>query len=552
MGTIPSSFLPPRALWPERVYTLPEHASYPARLNSTEELIDRHVEAGHGDRVAILYEDQQITYRQLQSSVSRLGSGLRALGVGEEDRVLLRAPSIPPALVANFAVIRIGGVIVPTSPLFSRTELTHVAENTEAVALIVAAPLLEEVEKARADLGRVRHVVVIGGDPAEIKARGYIPYGELLATGTEASAPVRRDRLAVSVLLYTSGTTGLPKGTVHVMEEALTVPDGFGKYGWRVEPGDVVGGPAPLSLAAGYSTQAVIPFRFGATASLLPRFTPEGMFDQIQKHRITVVSILPTAYRKMMQVPEASRRYDLSSVRICTGGGESLGAETYRDWKEMFGLEIYEGLGTTEMMYVFVSSSVTRRVKPGAIGPAVPGYELRVLGEDGAPVETGEVGLLVARGPTGTMYWRDPEKQRAAVRGGWSRAGDFVTLDADGYVWFMSREDDLIKSSGYRIGPEEVEEALAKHPAVADVGVIGVADPVRGQNTRAYVALQPGQAPSDALRRELIEFCRDRIAVYKWPREVAFVPQLPRAPGPAGPGTGKLLRRVLREQAGPA
>jgi 2-aminobenzoate-CoA ligase len=218
----------------------------------------------------------------------------------------------------------------------------------------------------------------------------------------------------------------------------------------------------------------------------------------------------------------------------------------------MFGLEIYEGLGTTEMMYVFVSSAVTRRVKPGAIGPAVPGYELRVLGEDGAPVGTGEVGLLVARGPTGTMYWRDPEKQRAAVRGGWSRAGDFVTLDADEYVWFMSREDDLIKSSGYRIGPEEVEEALAKHPAVADVGVIGVADPVRGQNTRAYVALQPGQAPSDALRRELIEFCRDRIAVYKWPREVAFVPQLPRAPGPAGPGTGKLLRRVLREQAGPA
>jgi 2-aminobenzoate-CoA ligase len=552
MGTIPASFLPPRALWPERVYTLPEHASYPARLNSTEELIDRHVEAGHGDRMAILYEDQQITYRQLQASVSRLGSALRALGIGEEDRVLLRAPSIPPALVANFAVIRIGGVIVPTSPLFSRTELAHIAENTEAVALIVAAPLLEEVEKARADLGRIRHVVVIGGDPAELKAKGYIPYAELLATGTAPCAPVRRDRLAVSVLLYTSGTTGLPKGTVHVMEEALTVPDGFGKYGWGVEPGDVVGGPAPLSLAAGYSTQAVIPFRFGATVSLLPRFTPEGMFDQIQKHRITVVSILPTAYRKMMQVPDASRRYDLSSVRICTGGGESLGAGTYRAWKEMFGLEIYEGLGTTEMMYVFVSSAVTRRVKPGAIGPAVPGYELRVLGEDGAPVAEGEVGLLVARGPTGTVYWRDPAKQQASVRDGWSRAGDFVRLDTDGYVWFMSREDDLIKSSGYRIGPEEVEEALATHPAVADVGVIGVADPVRGQTTRAYVALQAGQAPSDVLRRELIEFCRDKIAVYKLPREVAFVPQLPRAPGPAGPGTGKLLRRVLREQAGHA
>jgi 2-aminobenzoate-CoA ligase len=552
MGTIPASFLPPRGLWPERIYTLPEHARYPARLNSTEELIDRQVEAGHGDRVAILYEDQRITYRQLRGAVSRLGSALRALGLGEEDRVLLRAPSIPPALVANFAVIRIGGVIVPTSPLFSRTELVHVAENTEAVALIVAAPFLEEVEKARAELGRLRHVIVIGGEPAEMKAKGYLAYSELLASGSEPCEPVRRDRLAVSVLLYTSGTTGLPKGTVHVMEEALTVPDGFGRYGWRVEPDDVIGGPAPLSLAAGYSTQAVIPFRFGAVASLLPRFTPEAMFEQIQKHRITVVSILPTAYRKMMQVSDAPRRYDLSSVRICTGGGESLGPATYRAWKAMFGLDIYEGLGTTELMYVFASSAVTRRVKPGAIGPAVPGYELRVLGEDGAPVPAGESGVLVARGPTGTLYWRDPDRQQAAVRDGWSRVGDFVNLDEEGYVWFLSREDDLIKSPGYRIGPEEVEDALARHAAIADVGVIGVADPVRGQRTRAYVVLHPGQAPSEALRQELMEFCRDRIAVYKLPREILFVRHLPRAPGPAGPGTGKLLRRVLREQAGRA
>jgi 2-aminobenzoate-CoA ligase len=549
MGQIPAASLPPRELWPERIYTLPEHQSYPQRLNSTEELVDRHVEAGRGDRVALLYEDQRITYRQLQASVNKLGSALRELGIGEEDRVLLRAPSIPPAIVANFAVIKIGAVIVPTSPLYSKAEIAHVAENTEATALIVAAPLLPEVEQARAELLRIKHVVVIGGDAAEIKGKGFIPYGELLAKGSERCEPVRRDRMAVSVLLYTSGTTGLPKGTVHFMEEALTVPDGFGKYGWRVQPDDVIGGPAPLSLAAGYSTQAVIPFRFGAAASLLPRFTPEGMFEQIQKHRITVVSILPTAYRKMMQVPNA-RSYDLSSVRVCTGGGESLGAETYQRWKETFGLEIYEGLGTTEMMYVFVSSAVTRRVKPGAIGPAVPGYEVKVVTEEGKDAKAGEVGLLIARGPTGTVYWRDPDKQRSSVRDGWCRAGDFVTMDEDGYVWFMSREDDLIKSSGYRIGPEEVEEALARHPAVADAGVIGIADPVRGQNTRAYVVLKPGTTASEPLKAELIEFCRDKIAVYKLPREIEWASQLPRAPGPAGPGTGKLLRRVLREQAG--
>jgi 2-aminobenzoate-CoA ligase len=333
------------------------------------------------------------------------------------------------------------------------------------------------------------------------------------------------------------------------MEEALTVADGFGVHGWGVTPDDVIGGPAPLSQAAGYSTQAVIPFRFGAATSLLPRFTPEAMFEQIQRHRISIVSILPTAYRKMMQVPDANHRYDLSSVRLCTGGGESLTAATYNEWKRMFGLEIFEGLGTTEMMFVFVSSAVTRKVKPGAIGPAVPGYQVKVIGEDGRDCAPGEVGLLIARGPTGTLYWRDPDRQRAAVWNGWSRAGDFVTIDEDGYVWFLSREDDLIKSSGYRIGPEEVEDALKKHPAVTDAGVIGVPDPIRGQSTRAYVVCASGASPSDHLARELIDFCREEIAVYKLPREVEFIDQLPRAPGPTGPGTGKLLRRVLRSRA---
>ncbi len=548
MGKIPPSYLPARALWPERVYTLPEHRAYPQRLNSTEELVDRHVAEGRGDRVALLFEDQKITYAQLQASVNKLGSALRGLGIGEEDRVLLRAPSIPPAIAANFAVIKIGGVVVPTSPLFSRAEIVHVASSTEAVAMIVAAPLLEEVEKARAELTTVKHIIVIGGDPAELKAKGCVPYGELIAKGSASLEAVRRDRMAVSVLLFTSGTTGLPKGTVHFMEEALTVPDGFAKYGWRVGPDDVIGGPAPLSLAAGYSTQCVIPFRFGAAASLLPRFTPEAMFEQIPKHRITIVSILPTAYRKMLQVPDATKRFDLSSVRVCTGGGESLGAETYVAWKAAFGLEIYEGLGTTEMMYVFISSAVTRRVKPGAIGPAVPGYELRVVTEDGKDCKPGEVGLLIARGPTGTVYWRDAEKQKQAVKDGWCRAGDFVTMDEDGYVWFLSREDDLIKSSGYRIGPEEIEDVLTKHPAVADCCVIGVPDPVRGQNTRAYVVLKPSAAAAEGLQQAILDFCRDHLAVYKLPREVQFVESVPRAAGPAGPGTGKLLRRILRDR----
>jgi len=540
LGRIPPEYLPPPEAWPERVYTLPELRAYPARLNSTEELLDRHVAEGRGDRVAILFEDQRITYAALVAQVNRVAGALRALGIGEEDRVLLRAPSIPPALVVNFAVIRLGAVIVPISPLFSRLELAHVASNTEAAALVVAAPLLEEVERARAELAAVRHVIVIGGDAALIRAKGFIPYADLMAQAHPPVEPVRRDRLAVSVLLFTSGTTGLPKGTAHVMEEALVVPDTFGRHGWRVTPDDVIGGPAPLSVAAGYSTQAVIPFRFGAAASLLARFTPEAMFEQIGKHGITIVSILPTAYRKMLQVPDASARYDLSSVRLCTGGGESLGAETYRAWKDAFGLEIFEGLGTTEMMYVFVSSAVTRRVKPGAIGPAVPGYELRVISEGGKDCRPGEVGLLVVKGPTGTLYWRDPDKQVRAVRKGWCFAGDFVTMDEEGYVTFLSREDDLIKSSGYRIGPSEVENCLVRHPAVANAAIVPKPDAERGALVKAFVVLADGVRPSAELVAELQAHVRGALAPYQYPKEIEFINALPMTT------TGKVQRGVLR------
>jgi 2-aminobenzoate-CoA ligase len=547
MGSIPADYLPPSELWPQRIYTLPEFKEIPHRLNSTEELLDKIVAGGKGDRVALYFEDKRIPYKALLAQVNKLGSALKKLGIEVADRVALRLPNIPPAIVANFAVLKIGGVILPTSALFSRAEIAHVLNNAEVKAVIVAAALLEELEKAKPELKTVKHIIVVGGEADEIKKKGYLPYQELLDSGEPTCDPVRRDRLDISVLLFTSGTTGLPKGTAHFLEEALIVPDGFGKYCWRLTEDDVLLSAAPLAMAAGYSAAATIPYRFGAALSLLPRFTPEGMFETIQNHKVTVLSALPTAYRKLLQVPDAEKRYNLSSLKLCTGGGESLTAQTYLDWKAKFGHEIFEGLGTTEMMFVFISSAATRKVKPGSIGPAIPGYELRVVNEDGKDCKPGETGQLWARGPTGTIYWRDPEKQRSSVREGWCRAGDMVSMDEDGYIWFLAREDDLIKSSGYRIGPEEIEDVLATHPAVADAGVVGVPDPVMGQKTKVFVALKPGQQRSEGLKAELIEFCKGKIAVYKLPREVEFVDQMPRAPGPGGPGTGKLLRRLLRQ-----
>ena len=553
MSSIPAQYLPAKELQPERIYSLSEFEEYPDSLNSTEELIDKQVAAGRGDHPAILIEDRAITYRQLQAAANKFGNALRKLGVEEADRVMLRAPNVPPALIVNFGVLKLGAVIVPASPLLSPAEITHVANNSEARVVVVASALLEGLARALPSCRTVQHVIVFGGQAEEVKSQGFLSYEELVANESPELAPVRRPREAVSVLLYTSGTTGPPKGTAHYVEEALTVPDTFGKYGWRVQPDDIICGPAPISLAAGYSTVATIPFRFGATASLIPRFTPEGLLELIQKHRVTILSSLPTGYRKMLEVEGVEKKYDLSSLRLLTGGGESLTAQTYLDWKQRFNQEIFEGLGTTEMMYVFVSSSVTRKVKPGAIGVAVPGYEIQVITEEGNVARAGELGRLYARGPTSTLYWRPYEedesllkRQQSVLRDGWNLVGDFVTVDEEGYVTFVSREEDLIKSSGYRIGPEEVEDAILKHPAVADAGVIGVPDPVRGQNTKAYVILKPGTAPSDELKQQIIETCRDYIAVYKLPREVEFVSELPRTP------QGKLLRRVLRDKAAAA
>jgi 2-aminobenzoate-CoA ligase len=542
MGKIPESYLPPPELRPKRIYTLDEFRNIPQKFNSTEVLLDQ-TAAKHGDKVAVYFDEQRITYKQLQASVNRVANGLKKLGVGEGDRVFLRMPNIPAAIVCNFAIIKIGAVSLPTSVLFARTEIAHVANLSEAKVMIVAQAMLGEVEAAKADLKTVEKIVVVappGSNEDEIRAKGYVPYAELMKNPDQCEA-VTRDRMDVSVLLFTSGTTGLPKGTAHFMEESLIVADGFGKYCWEVTDKDVIGGPAPIAMAAGYSTVAVIPFRYGGAVSLIPRFDPVAMAKNIQNHKITIMSALPTAYRKML-VDIDPKDYDFSSLRFCTGGGEALTGKTYLDWKEKFGLEIYEGLGTTEMMFVFISAAVTKKVKPGWIGSACPGYEVRVVNENFEPVKPGEVGKMVARGPTGTIYWRANDKQKSAVQDGWCLAGDVVTMDELGNVQFLSREDDLIKSSGYRIGPEEIEEALVMHASVADAGVVGIPDPVMGQKTKAFVVLKEGTTASDDLKKELIEHCKGKIAVYKLPRDIEFVDAMPRT------AVGKLLRRMLRQR----
>jgi 2-aminobenzoate-CoA ligase len=549
MGRIPDEYLPPEDLRPTKIRTVPEVQAYPDRMNPASELLDRQVEQGRGDRPAIRFQDRVVTYASLQEQANRLGNVLAARGVEEEDRVVILSPNQPLSVTANFAAMKLGAVPVPASPLLSPPEIAWVLNNSEARVLLVHPAMLPLVVKARPEFAG--NPAILGLAPpsnglAEAGVESVLP---LMEKADAALQAVPREKDRIGVLLYTSGTTGKPKGVVHMVEEILAVADTFGRYGWKLHEDDVVFSPAPLAFAAGYGAMAVIPFRFGAAVSLMPRFEPEAAFQTVEQHRATVLTILPTSYRKMLQVPDADKRFDLSAVRLCTGGGEALTAETYHHWQDRFGLEIFEGFGTTEMLYVFVSAAVTEKAKPGSFGTPVPGYDVKTVDDQGNELAPGQLGRMVARGPTGTMYWRPLEEdarlmtsQRQTVVGeGWNLVGDYAHTDEDGYFWFLSREDDLIKSSGYRIGPDEIEMVIVTHPAVADAGVIGVPDPIRGQNTKAFVVLKEGWTPSDALKQEIVGYCRQELAVYKLPREIEFVETVPRTV------TGKLLRRVLRE-----
>jgi len=338
----------------------------------------------------------------------------------------------------------------------------------------------------------------------------------------------------------------MPKGCVHFVRPVVIEAKIVNKYVYKMQPGDTLGGAAPVSFAAGFGTFTLLPFEGGAAISLIPKFTPTEMMELIGKHKITVLTGLPTAYRGLMKFPDF-KKYDTSSIRLYTSGGDALGSETLDAWKALTGLPIWEGLGGTEMLHLVPSNTMNAEPVPNSIGRALPGVQVRVVDAEGKDCKPGDIGSMQLKGASGSLYWKpyeDNEKllksQKKGVVNGWNQMGDAVYMQADGNIFFVSREDDMIKSSGYRIGPAEVEEAIAKHPAVADVGVVGIPDPDKGQITKAVVVLKPGFEAGDKLNDEIKEFLKEHIAIYKLPRIFEYLDVLPRTP------TGKLLRRKLR------
>jgi 2-aminobenzoate-CoA ligase len=545
MSKIPENYLPgidtrPQYLTPE------EFADTPQKLNLADFLLDRHVREGRGGNVAIRFMDKEITYAQLQKLVNQFGNALKDAGVQPQDRVGIRLVNTPASVVSIFAIEKIGAVPIPTSPLWSREEIGFVVNNAEMKYFVVNAPLMEQVQAAKPSFQSDTKVVVIGGDPGEVKAAGNLVYEEMLAKGAPDLEATMLDGFDIGVILYTSGTTGMPKGCVHFVRPTIIETRIVNKYVYQLKAGDVLGGSAPVSFAAGFGTFTLIPFEGGAAISLIPRFSPADMLELIARHKITVMTGLPTAYRALMKFPDF-KKYDISSVRLFTSGGDALGSETLRGWTRLTGKPIWEGLGGTEMLHLVTSNTLNNAPVPDSIGKALPGVEVKVVDVMGQDCKCGEVGSMIVKGPSGTLYWKPHENddkllksQKSGVVDGWNKMGDAVFMNEDGNIFFVAREDDMIKSSGYRIAPSEIEEAIMRHPSVADTGIVGIPDPEKGQIIKAVVQLKPGLTGSEQMTEQIIAFLRDHVAVYKLPRVVEYMEKLPRTP------TGKLLRRMLR------
>jgi 2-aminobenzoate-CoA ligase len=522
--------LPPVDQWPDFVFDLPE-LQYPARLNCVAELLDRHVAAGRGARTAVLGAELSWSYADLQRHVDRIAHVLcEDMGLVPGNRVLLRGANCPMMAAAILAVLKAGLVAVPTMPLLRARELNIILDKARVNAVLCARALATELESALEQA--TGHPPVAYFDDPD-RADG------LEARMTRHSAPFAPVDTAaddVCLISFTSGTTGVPKGTMHFHRDVLAICDCFPPHTLGSREDDVFIGTPPLAFTFGLGGLLLFPLRVGAAGVLLEKLTPEGLLSAIERYRATVCFTAPTFYRQMTPLVP---KYDLGSLKKCVSAGEALPVATREAWRLATGIDMIDGIGATEILHIFISASGPD-IRPGATGKPVPGYRACILDARGQPVGPGVIGRLAVKGPTGCRYLAD-ERQRDYVLNGWNLTGDAYEMDADGYFYYRSRTDDMIISAGYNIAGAEVEDVLLRHPAVAECGAVGRADEERGQIVEAHVVLKPGFEASPELVRELQEFAKEHIAPYKYPRAVRFTDKLPRTE------TGKLQRFKLRE-----
>lgn len=540
LDTYARDHLPPADEWPEFLLDGPDVA-YPARFNCAVELVDAVVARGDGARVALRWRRDgaaaTMTYAELQALTNRVARVLvEDMGLVPGNRLLLRGPNNPMMAAAWLAAIKAGLVTVPTMPLLRAKELKQIIDKAQVSAMLCDARLAEEA----------RHCMQPGHEHYCGGLAQIMLFNDSAADALDARAAAKPDDFAacdtasddVCLIAFTSGTTGLPKGCMHFHRDVLAMCDLFPRHVIKPGPDDIFCGTPPLAFTFGLGGLLCFPLRVGASTVLAEKLTPDSLLELIQDFRATIVFTAPTFYRQMAAL---AGKYDISSLKKSVSAGEALPDATRQLWKQATGIEMIDGIGGTEMIHVFVSSP-PEEVRPGAIGKVVPGYVACVVDENMQPVPNGTPGRLALKGPTGCRYLAD-ERQRRFVQQGWNVPGDTFVRDDDGYFFYQARNDDMIVSAGYNIAGPEVEDALLRHEAVAECGVVGAPDDERGQLVKAFVVLKPGYQPGPEMAAALQAFVKASIAPYKYPRAIVFVESLPRTE------TGKLQRFALRKMA---
>jgi benzoate-CoA ligase family protein len=511
----------------------------PERFNIADYLVDRHVREGRGGRTAILCGDEAVTYREVAEKSNRVANGLRSLGVRREERVLLLLLDTPTFAYSFFGAQKLGAVPIPTNTLLKSQDYRYMLNDSRARVAIVSEPLLPQLAAIpRRELPHLDQIVIDGA-----ASGGMSGLDQLLASSpTPEVEQTHRDEAAF--WLYSSGTTGFPKGAVHLHHDIVHTVVCYAQGVLGMTAADRTFSVAKLFFAYGLGNALTFPFAVGGTTILWPGPpTPANVFAQIERHKPTLFFSVPTNYGQLLAHKPEGTEFDLSGIRQAVSAGEALPKALYDRFQDRFGVEILDGIGSTEILHIFISNR-TGRVRPGSAGQLVPGYEARIVDETGADVPDDTVGNLLIKGDSiCAYYWNKHERTKDTIEGHWIRTGDKFSRDQDGYYWYAGRGDDMLKVGGIWVSPVEIENTLVEHPAVQEAAVIGRRDADNLEKPMAYVVLAAEYVPSPDLARELQDFVRSKIAEYKRPRWIEFVAELPKT------ATGKTQRFKLRATA---
>ncbi len=522
--------LPAADKWPD---ILLAGFDYPEELNAGVELTDRMVARGFGDHVALIGNGRRRTYKELSDWTNRIAHALvEDFGIKPGNRILIRAANNPALVACWLAATKAGAVVVNTMPMLRAGELGKIVDKAEVTLALGDTRLMDELINCAKTSKHLKQVIGFDGT-----ANHDAELDRIALSKDVTFSAVKTGRDDVALLGFTSGTTGEPKATMHFHRDLLIIADSYAKEILSVTPDDIFVGSPPLAFTFGLGGLAIFPLRFGATATLLENASPANMIDIIETYKATVSFTAPTAYRAMLGALHQGA--DLSSLRVAVSAGETLPGPVFEEWMAKTGKPILDGIGSTEMLHIFISNRLGDAA-PASTGKPVGGYEARILGDDTKEKPRGEVGKLAVRGPTGCRYLAD-KRQDTYVRNGWNLTGDAFVRDENGYFHFAARADDMIISSGYNIAGPEVEAALLSHPDVKECAVIGFPDAERGQIVQAHVVLKEGVAPSAECAKRLQDHVKATIAPFKYPRSVKFIEALPKTQ------TGKIQRFRLRQ-----